>query len=340
MISFSESQALGFGILGCGVIAPTHAEAIAKTEGAKLVAVCDTDPAKARKIGERFAVPFYTDPAAFSRHVGLAAVSVCVPSGLHARAGIPLAESGKHLLVEKPIDVTVAAARALIDTCKQAGVQLGVISQHRFAPDVVRARELVQNGQLGTLVLGEAFIKWFRSQAYYDSADWRGTLELDGGGALMNQGIHYIDLLQWMMGSVVAIKAATMTRTHKIEVEDVGVAILRFANGALGSITGSTSVYPGLPERLEIHGDAGTIILESDKFKMLHLRSELGDAGNYGMSAKLAQADEAEPENEKSGASGAANPAAIGSNAHAWQIEDFVGAIRDNRPPAITIMPR
>jgi UDP-N-acetyl-2-amino-2-deoxyglucuronate dehydrogenase len=324
---------IGFGIVGCGVIAPTHAQAIAHTEGAKLVAVCDTDVTKARNLSERFDVPYYTDLAAFSRHSELSAVSLCVPSGLHARVGISLAQSGKHLLVEKPLDVTVAAGQSLIEACHQAGVKLGVVSQHRFAPEVVRARELVQSGELGTLVLGEAFIKWYRTQAYYDSGEWRGTCELDGGGALMNQGIHYIDLLQWIMGDVVAVKAATLTRTHKIEVEDVGVAVLRFANGALGTITGSTSVYPGLPERLELHGDAGTIVLEADKLKMVQLRSQLGEAGNYGQSGKIAQ--EASKSQSQEG-SGAANPAAIGSNAHTWQMQDFVAAIRENRAPAIS----
>jgi UDP-N-acetyl-2-amino-2-deoxyglucuronate dehydrogenase len=334
-----SSKTLGFGIVGCGVIAPTHAEAIAATDGARLVAVCDVDPAKAQKIGEQYDVPYYTDLAAFSQHPNLEVASICVPSGLHASVGIPLAKSGKHLLVEKPIEVSVPAAQALIQACAEAQVTLGVISQHRFAPDVLKVREAVQSGELGQLVLGEAMIKWYRTQKYYDSAGWRGTYQLDGGGALMNQGIHYIDLLQWIMGPVASVKAATITRTHQIEVEDVGVAILHFANGALGSITGSTSVYPGLPERLEIHGSDGTAIIESDKLKSFQLRQELGNVGDYGMAAKLReQASQpsvptpvpAEPK------SGAANPAAIGAKAHAWQIADFVAAIRDNRPPAIT----
>lgn len=331
----NANNMLGFGIVGCGVIAPTHAEAIAATEGTHLVAVCDVDPEKAQKIGEKYDVPYYTDLSAFSQHPGLEVACVCVPSGLHAQVGIPLAKSGKHLLVEKPIDVTVQAAKALIQACEEAQVKLGVISQHRFAPDVLKVREAVQNGELGTLVLGEAFIKWYRTQKYYDSADWRGTYELDGGGALMNQGIHYIDLLQWIMGPVVSVKAATITRTHQIEVEDVGVAILRFANGALGSITGSTSVYPGLPERLEIHGSDGTAIIESDKIKDFHLREELGNVGDYGMAAKLREKalQQTAPSEPKSGA---ANPTAIGAKAHAWQTEDFVAAIRENRSPAVS----
>jgi UDP-N-acetyl-2-amino-2-deoxyglucuronate dehydrogenase len=331
----SSNKEFGFGIVGCGVIAPTHAEAIAATDGARLVAVCDIDPAKAQKIGEKYEVPYYTDLKAFSQHPGLAVACICVPSGLHATVGIPLAKSGKHLLVEKPIDVSVQAAKALIQACEDAAVKLGVISQHRFAPDVLKVREAVQSGQLGTLVLGEAFIKWYRTQKYYDSADWRGTYELDGGGALMNQGIHYIDLLQWIMGPVASVKAATITRTHQIEVEDVGVAILRFANGALGSITGSTSVFPGLPERLEIHGSDGTAILEADYLKDFHVREELGSVGDYGLAAKLREksADQKPPDEPKSGA---ANPAAVGAKAHAWQIADFVAAIRENRLPAVS----
>ncbi len=335
-MSFEQTQManiapIGFGVVGCGVIGPVHCDSIKQVAAARLVAVCDTDLQKARTLGERYAVPFYTDLAAFLQHPGLEVVNICVPSGYHAEIGVAAAQAGKHVLVEKPIEITLAAADRLITACDEAGVKLGVISQHRFAPDVLKIKAAIDNGQFGPLVLGEAVIKWYRTQEYYDSGDWRGTKALDGGGALMNQGVHYIDLLQWLMGPVVSIKAATITRTHQIEVEDVGVAILRFANGALGTITGSTSVYPGLPERLELHGRDATAIIEADRLKEFFLRSELGNPGSYGLSDKIAQQAQAD---SKEG--GAADPAAIGISAHTTQVADFVAALRENRDPAIT----
>jgi len=325
-----STNPLNFGIIGCGVIAPTHAAAIQATAGAQLVGVYDPDSEKARTLAERYDVPHFSHLAQFLELPSLDAVNICVPSGHHATVGIQAARAGKHVLVEKPLDVSLQAADALIDACASAGVKLGVISQHRFAPDVVKVKAAIDSGLFGPLVLGDAAIKWYRTQAYYDSGTWRGTWGLDGGGALMNQGIHYIDLLQWLMGPVVSVKAATLTRTHQIEVEDVGVAIVRFASGAIGTITGSTSIYPGLPERLEIHGRDATALIELDVLQAYYLRSELGDVSNYGLHARGATHS-----NEASNG-GAANPAAISANLHAVQLADFVDAIHTNRAPAVS----
>lgn len=325
-----KSTPLGFGVVGCGVIGPTHCDAINQVEGATLLAVCDTSPEKAAKLGERYGVAYYSDLSAFLQHPGLDVVNVCVPSGYHGQVGIAAAQAGKHVLVEKPIEVTLEAADRLIAACEAAGVKLGVISQHRFAPDVQKVRQALENGEFGPMVLGEAIIKWYRSQEYYDSGDWRGTRALDGGGALMNQGVHYIDLLQWLMGPVVSIKATTLTRTHQIEVEDVAVAILTFASGALGRITGSTSIFPGLPERLEIHGQDATALIEADRLTAYYRRDEMGEVGSYGQSSKTL------PTKTKARKGGAADPAAIGISLHIAQVADFVAAIRENRDPAIT----
>lgn len=244
-----------------------------------------------------------------------------------------VARAGKHVLVEKPIEVTLEAATQLIEACEKAGVTLGVISQHRFAPDVLKIKEALVAGEFGKLVLGEASIKWYRTQQYYDSGDWRGTKALDGGGALMNQGIHYIDLLQWLIGPVETVKAEITTRTHeKIEVEDLGTAILRFANGALGTITGSTSIFPGLPERLEIHGQDATALLEADILQTYYQRNkmQLEEVGNYGMSSQTSGL------RASSRAGGAANPAAIGHSLHTAQIADFTAGLREGRDPVVT----
>ncbi len=324
------SKSVGFGIIGCGVIAATHCEAIKDTPGGELVAVFDIDPVRATTISERYDVPFYTEQAAFLAHPGLDAVNILLPSGFHATVGMAAAKAGKHVLVEKPIDVTVEAALQLIQACETAGVKLGVISQHRFAPEILKVKKAIEAGDFGRLVLGEASIKWYRTQQYYDSGSWRGTRALDGGGALINQGVHYIDLLQWMMGPVESVKAEVQTSTHNIEVEDLAVAVLRFANGALGSIIGSTSIFPGLPEKLEIHGEDATALIEADVLKAYYSRASLGEVGSYGIEKELIQ------KNENNGGGGAADPAAIGHSLHTAQLADFVAAIVENTDPAVT----
>ncbi len=327
----NEVQTIGFGIIGCGVIAPTHADAIRANEpnGAELVAVYDVVLEAAQKLAARYNVAAYSDLTAFLAHPGLDVVNVCVPSGLHSQVGIAAARAGKHLMMEKPLDITLEAADQLIQTCREQRVKLAVISQHRFNPAMRQLRTALEAGRFGDLVLGDAIIKWYRTQQYYDSAGWRGTYRFDGGGALMNQGVHYIDLLQWTMGAVKSIRAVTHTRTHQIEVEDVALAIVQFENGAIGIIEGSTSVYPGLPERLEISGRDGTVILEAGRIKTWEFRDEKGEAGNYGGVAKPPNAE------NSSAVTGAADPAAISGGGHVFQVSDILEAIRQQREPIL-----
>ncbi|MBN9388946.1 MAG: Gfo/Idh/MocA family oxidoreductase [Chloroflexi bacterium] len=322
-----RSNSVGFGIIGCGVIAPTHGDAITDAPNAHLVAVCDIDPVRAQKIGERYDVPFYTDQAAFLAHPGLDVVNILLPSGFHSTVGAAVAAAGKHVLVEKPIDVSREAALKLIEACEAAGVKLGVISQHRFAPDIVKVKKAIDAGEFGPMVLGEASTKWYRSQQYYDSGEWRGTKALDGGGALMNQGVHYIDLLQWLLGPVEAITAEVRTVTHKIEVEDLAIAILRFANGALGSITGSTAVFPGLPETLAIHGEDATALIEKDVLKGYYSKAELGEIPSYGISQKVGEMQAGQKPSD---------PLPTPHALHTAQIIDFAEAVLEDRAPAIT----
>jgi UDP-N-acetyl-2-amino-2-deoxyglucuronate dehydrogenase len=323
-----RADSVGFGIIGCGVIAATHCDAIKDAPNAHLVAVFDIDPARAQKVGERYGVPFYTNQADFLAQPGLDAVNILLPSGFHATVGAAVAAAGKHLLCEKPIDVTVENALKLIEACEQAGVKLGVISQHRFAPDVIKVKQAIDAGEFGPLVLGEASTKWYRSQQYYDSGEWRGTKALDGGGALMNQGVHYIDLLQWLLGPVESIKAEIRTRTHNIEVEDLAIAILRFVNGALGSITGSTAVFPGLPETLAIHGEDATALIEKDALKGFYSKASLGEVPSYGLSPQELKERQGDPP----GSPALPTPYAL----HTTQITDFAAAILEDRAPAVT----
>jgi UDP-N-acetyl-2-amino-2-deoxyglucuronate dehydrogenase len=323
-------RTFGFGIIGCGVISPFHARAVGELPNARLVAVADIVPESAEQRGGEFGVDFTTDVDELLARPDVDVVSICVPSGLHAEIGVRAAAAGKHVVVEKPIDITLEAADRLIAACHDHGVVLTVISQHRFGPAVQRLRGLIDGGRLGRLVLGDAIIKWYRSQEYYDSGDWRGTWSLDGGGCLMNQGVHYTDLLQWMMGPVERVFARTATAVHeRIEVEDVAAAVLQFASGAVGVLQASTAVYPGLPERLEVTGTGGTVVIEAGRMRACELKDEKGETSAYGAKLRTDQ-----PPADENG--GATDPAAISHAGHRTQIADLLEAIETGRPPAIT----
>ena len=232
-----SSEKIGFAIVGGGVIGPLHAQAIAAQPDARLVAVCDIVPGAAEKLASQYGAEAMTDLDAMLARDDIQIVNVCVPSGLHAEIGIKAAQAGKHVICEKPIDITLDAADRLTAACAAAGVKLQVISQHRFSASMQRLKRAIDDGSLGTLVMGNAEVFWYRAQAYYDSGGWRGTWSLDGGGCLMNQGVHYVDLLRWAMGPVASVSAKMGTLAHeRIEVEDVAVAVIQFANGAIGSL--------------------------------------------------------------------------------------------------------
>lgn len=267
-------KTIRFAILGCGVIAPTHAHCILQQPGTQITAVCDILPDQAKRLSQSYGGDVYTNFHEMLLRPDIDVVSICTPSGMHAEMGIAAARAGKHVVVEKPIDISIEKADRLIEACQSAGVSLTCISQHRFDPAVVDLKVAIQAGKLGKLNFGGSYTQWFRSQAYYDSGDWRGTWALEGGGALINQSIHYIDLLQYLMGPVDQLSAYTATRAHeRIEVEDLAVASLRFKSGALGVIEGMTSAYPGFYTRLEIFGSNGGIVIEDDRVKDWRLRS-------------------------------------------------------------------
>jgi len=323
----SEAPERGFGIVGTGVIAAMHAAAIAILPRARLVAVTDV----AGKAAAAFAAArgCAAEPSLdqLLARPDVDVVCVCVPSGLHAEVGVRAAMAGKHLVVEKPIDVTLAAADRLIEAARTAGVALTVISQHRFDPGLIELKRLLGDGALGRLVLAEASTKWYRTQAYYDSAEWRGTWAMDGG-SLMNQGIHYVDLLRWCMGPVTEVTAVCATQTHQIEAEDTALAIVRFGSGAVGTILSSTAAYPGFPQRLEITGTDGTVIVEDGRIVRRAFGPQAGASeaeGNAGTGAAGA-----------AGALGAAaDPAAIEVASHAAQIADLLAAVEEGRAPAV-----
>ncbi len=269
------------------------------------------------------------DLAALLARRDIEVVCVCVPSGLHASIGVQAAKAGKHLVVEKPIDVSLDAADRLIEAAGAAGVALTVISQHRFDPGLVELKRLLGAGALGRLVLGEASTKWYRSQAYYDSADWRGTYAMDGG-SLMNQGVHYVDLLRWCMGPVAEVTAVCSTQAHQIEVEDTSLAIVRFGSGAVGTILSSTAAFPGFPQRLEITGTEGTVIVQDGQIVRRALRTDQGSVSAAGDAA----APDGAPGGAPAGAT--ADPAALEVASHAAQIADLLAAVDSGREPAVS----
>jgi UDP-N-acetyl-2-amino-2-deoxyglucuronate dehydrogenase len=249
-------------------------------------------------------------------------VCVCVPSGLHAEVGVQAAAARKHLVVEKPIEVSLDAADRLIAAARGSGVLVTVISQHRFDTGLDELRRLLDSGALGSLLLGEASTKWYRTQDYYDSAAWRGTWAMDGG-SLMNQGVHYLDLLLWVMGPAAEVTAVCATQAHQIEVEDTALALVKFASGALGTIVSSTAVYPGFEQRLEVTGTKGTVIVSNGRISR---RALAGQEHRPGPDSQPAAPAPAAP----------ANPAGIDPSSHAAQIAEFLTAIDNGRQPAVT----
>jgi predicted dehydrogenase len=319
-------MAIGFGIVGCGMIANFHARAIGDVPGAKLVACYDTVPAAAERLSAATGCKAYPKLQAMLADPAVELVVVGTPSGAHMEPAVAAARAGKHVIVEKPLEITLRRCDAIIDACRQAGVVLSTVFPSRFHDSCVLMKRAVDEGRFGRLTVGDAYVKWYRTQKYYDGGAWRGTWELDGGGALMNQAIHSVDLLVWLMGPVAEVRAQTGLLAHeRIAVEDVAMATLRFANGAMGIIEASTAIYPGYLKRIEIHGSEGSAVMEEeDIIKWDFAKKKPRDAAVRG---KMAE--------KKSGGGGAADPAAIGHHGHARQFRDVVRAIRTGREPAI-----
>ena len=324
-----------FGVVGCGAIHGTHCGALQNIEGAQLVGVCDIEKPRAKEAGEKFGVKAFGSMKAMLPHVD--AVCLCVPSGLHAKMGLQAIAAGKHVVCEKPVDVTLKPAIQMVEAARSAGVKLTVISQHRFGKAIRGVRQMVQSGELGQPLQGDAYVKWYRTQAYYDSGAWRGTHKLDGG-CLMNQGVHYIDMIQWIMGGVESVTGVCRTVGHNMEAEDLAVAVLEFKNGAIGVVQGSTCFYPGFAERLEVHGTCGSVIVEGDRVKRQDIDPEAAkDPSPYGKGVTAQPTPSVHTQGEEETTNtGASDPSAIWGEQHRLQLEDFTRAVLDNRDPFIT----
>lgn len=307
------------GLIGGGNISLTHARAVAEIPGAELVAVHGSNQQKIEQLCGQFGGKACTDFQSFLGHRPLDMVVIGSPSGLHAEQGIAAARRGLHVLVEKPIDITTKRADLLIAECEKAGVKLGVIFQDRFKSSVRQLKQLISEGKLGRLLLADAQIKWYRPPEYYRNSRWRGTWKLDGGGALMNQGVHTVDLLLWLLGDVQNVQARTATLLHSIETEDTAIALLEFSSGVAGVLQATTAAYPGYPRRVEITGSEGTLILEGDHLTITGLRIPPHDLAHKEAPGRNA---------------GATSPQVDDIRGHQRAIEDFITAIKNNGVPA------
>ena len=316
----------GFGIVGCGLIGEFHARAIQAIPEAELVAVADVVEASARRLAEKFGCRYFTDVGKMLRLDEIDIVTICTPSGLHADTAVPAAAAGKHVIVEKPLDITLERVDRINDAARKHGVRVCGIFPSRFHDAAQATKKAVDAGRFGRITLGDAYVKWWRSQEYYDKGGWKGTRALDGGGALMNQSIHAIDLLQWFMGDVEQVSAFAGTLAHeRIEVEDTAVAALRFRSGALGVIEGATSVFPGFLKRLEICGSGGSVVMEEENIVHWKFAQEQPE------DARIREDFAAKT---KTGG-GAADPAAIGFEGHRRQFVDFIRAIETRTEPLV-----
>ena len=320
-----KTHPIGFALVGCGLIADFHAQAIAASSEARLVAVVGRNREKTAAFAAKHRVPFATtDLAEALARPEVEVVAITTPSGAHLEPALVALTAGRHLLIEKPIEITLERIDRLLTAAARAGVYVAGVFQARFGAGAQTVHAAVQAGRLGRLVSASAHVKWYRAPEYYRDS-WHGTLALDGGGALINQAIHGLDLLQWWAGMPEEVFAWTTRRAHtQIEGEDTAQAVLRFPGGALGAIEASTAVFPGFSRRIELCGTEGSIVLEDDRITTWRFRVE--QPGDEAVRAGAKQTDLG---------SGAAAPQQINFVGHQWQIEDLARAIREGRPPKI-----
>jgi UDP-N-acetyl-2-amino-2-deoxyglucuronate dehydrogenase len=309
---------ISIGLIGGGNISDTHARAAREIAGVEIAAIYGANATKVAHLCQQYGAKPFQDYDTFLRHRPLDLVMIGSPSGLHAAQGVEAARRGLHVLTEKPMDISTEHADALIEAAERSRVKLGVIFQDRLKPEIRQLKQSICSGDLGKITLVDARVKWYRPPEYYNQSRWRGTFALDGGGALMNQGVHTVDLLLWLFGDVVSVQSRVQTALHAVEVEDTAVAILEFAGGLLCTLEATTAAYPGYPRRVEITGSEGTVVLEDDRIVATALR------------ASHSQDRRASAVNDE----GAASHVVTDVRGHQAVLEDFIRAIRDNGVPA------
>lgn len=318
----SSGRTYGFAVVGCGVISDTHCDAITRLPQARLVAVADKYQEAAQAKAEQWGCEWFTDLDEVLAREDVDVLNVVVPSGLHAQIGVLAAQAGKHVICTKPIDITLEAVDELILACRRAGVKLGATHQFRSYPVFNRIKQAIEDGRMGRPLYANAFVPWYRAPEYY-AGSWHGTRALDGGGALMNQSIHYLDLLLWLFGDVAEVSGFADTLLHDIEVEDCASAALRFRNGAQGVIQGTTLTYLGKPARLEVHCERGNAVVVGDEMQLWEVEGE---------------EREWQPAAGRSGAAADPRDGMLGLavQAHMEQIADLLQAIEEDREPKLS----
>lgn len=310
------STEICYGLIGCGRVAPRHAQSLKQISRARLAAVADIRRGRADRFAEEYGATSYYDYHALLEQPEIDAVTICVPSGLHAQVTLDALDAGKHVLVEKPIALSLHDADRMIALAAQKKLRLGVVLQNRYNSPMQQVRRLIDDGGLGRLYLGNACVRWFRPQSYYED-DWHGTIAMDGG-ALMNQSIHHIDALRWLMGPVQSVHAYSATLAHSMEAEDVGVATLRFANGALGTVEGSTLTWPqNLEGSVAVFGERGSVKIGGTALNRIVLWKV---DGQLEQEAEILTAQRVDP------------PSVYGYS-HREVIHDFTEAVLDGRTP-------
>ncbi|WP_210367177.1 Gfo/Idh/MocA family oxidoreductase [Bacillus sp. REN3] len=308
-----------FAIVGCGHIAKKHAEAITKTEGADFVAVCDTDPSKMEEFIDQYHVKGYTQLSELLEKEAVDVINICTPSGFHASIAVEAANAKKHVVVEKPIAMTLEDTDAIINACKENNVKLSVVHPNRFRPVMMELKKVMDEQKLGKLSHANATVRWNRNDAYYQQAAWRGTKQFDGG-VLMNQAIHNLDLILWLMGDVEEVYSMEATRLRNIESEDVSTGVIRFKNGALGIVEAATTIYPSnLEETISVFGETGTIKIGGKTASLVehwNVQDQSDEATN-----NIIEKVKNDP---------------IGKPGHQCIIEDMVEAIKEDREPIVT----
>lgn len=309
-------QPLRFGLIGCGRVAPRHAQSIAQLDETSLVAVADIKSNRAENFAQEYGADAYTDYRALLDRPDIDVVSICVPSGLHAQVTLDALDAGKHVLVEKPIALSLADADRMIAAARQRELTLGVVLQNRYNSPMQQLRQAIDQGKLGRLYLGAACVRWYRPQSYYDD-EWHGTWAMDGG-ALMNQSIHHIDALQWFMGPAQAVQAYSATLAHRMEAEDVGVAVVRFESGALATVEGSTLTWPqNMEGSVAVFGERGSAKIGGtalNRIVLWKLEGELEQEAEILTSQRV-------------------DPPSVYGYSHREVIRDFAHAVRSGRPP-------
>lgn len=309
---------IGFGIIGCGAIAHMHAGAVNAVENGVLIACTDVNTQSLRDFSQKYNITPYDDYGDMLLDKRIDAVCICTPSGLHKKFCIEAARAKKHIVVEKPMALTAKDCDEIINACEEREVKLEVISQNRFKETFRLVKALVDEGKLGRIVSADIYMKYYRSPEYYEASNWKGTWAMDGGGALMNQGIHGVDILLYIMGNVKSVFGFTRTLARNIEVEDTASAVVEFSNGSLGVIQGTTSVTPGYPRRMEINGTKGSITLiegeitvwDVDKMDKPSFETKTGNSYN--------------------------DPMAFDIDGHVLQIDDLINAIANDKEPYVS----